>query len=97
MRRAARTDSTQTDIVNALRRCGCRVLHLHTLGSGAPDILVGLGRRLTMMELKSGDLSPSRRRLTPLEQDFARDWAGHVITIESVDQALAWAMNKGGK
>ncbi len=36
-----RVDSTQAQIVKELRRLGMEVEHLHTVGKGCPDILVG--------------------------------------------------------
>jgi hypothetical protein len=41
MRRIARVDKNQAEIVSALRKAGARVLHLHQHGEGCPDILVG--------------------------------------------------------
>lgn len=42
MRRAAKIDENQPIIVEALRAAGGSVVHLHQLGQGIPDILVGL-------------------------------------------------------
>lgn len=41
MRRATRTDINQAEIVAALRNVGTAVQHLHTLGKGTLDLLVG--------------------------------------------------------
>jgi hypothetical protein len=41
MRRAARVDENQPIIVEALRAGGASIVHLHQLGQGIPDILVG--------------------------------------------------------
>jgi hypothetical protein len=95
MTRARRVDANQARIVAALRRVGCRVLHLHTVGAGCPDILVALGKRLVLMEIKDGSLPPSARRLTPAEQRFHDLWHGHVVVISSVDDALEWV--RGGQ
>jgi len=42
VRRAARIDENQSIIVEALKAAGASVVHLHQLGQGIPDILVGL-------------------------------------------------------
>ena len=42
MRRASRIDKNQPMIVEALRAEGASVVHLHQLGKGIPDLLVGL-------------------------------------------------------
>ena len=42
-----RVDNNQTQIVKALRDMGCTVEHLHAVGKGCPDIIVGFkGRRM---------------------------------------------------
>jgi hypothetical protein len=41
MRIRAKVDTNQKSIVAALRKCGFQVAHLHQLGKGVPDILVG--------------------------------------------------------
>ena len=41
MRRAAKIDENQPEIVDALRAMGCSVTILSAVGNGCPDILVG--------------------------------------------------------
>ena len=41
MRRAARVDRNQAEIVVALRAGGASVQPLHAVGKGVPDLLVG--------------------------------------------------------
>jgi len=53
MRQRAKVDANQKQIVNALRKCGYSVLHLHTLGKGAPDIVVGVSGMNYLFEIKS--------------------------------------------
>lgn len=88
-RRAAKTDANQTDIVQALRKMGACVQHLHTVGKGCPDLLVGWRGVNLLVEIKDGDKSPSRRRLTPDEQEWHEAWRGHVAIVESVEDAVA--------
>lgn len=37
-----RVDRNQAEIVKALREAGASIAHLHTIGHGVPDILVGV-------------------------------------------------------
>jgi Holliday junction resolvase len=64
MRRAARTDSNQTEIVAILRSLGCSVQMLHAVGAGCPDLLVGVAGQNLLIEIKDGSRKPSARRLT---------------------------------
>lgn len=90
MRRRAKADSNQPSIVAAFRAAGLRVVHTHMVGGGFPDIIVGCGAQIAMVEIKDGSLSPSRRALTPAEADFHAEWP--VRVIETVDQAVALAL-----
>lgn len=87
-RRAARTDDNQTEIVQALRQCGCSVQSLAMVGQGVPDILVGFRGRNWLFEIKDGSKPPSRRSLTDDEQTWHLRWEGQVDTVEHVDDAL---------
>jgi hypothetical protein len=90
MRRAAKVDANQAEIVAALRRCGATVQHLHTVGQGCPDLLVGRGGVTFLLEVKDGAKPPSRRALTPQEAAWIEGWRGRpVAVVESVDDALA--------
>jgi len=99
MSRFSRVDANQSKIVAALRKIGCSVLHLHTLGDGAPDILVGVKKggatHNLLLEIKDGDKAPSARKLTPDEETFHRDWRGQVATVESVEEAIKFVISWG--
>ncbi len=58
------------------------------VGQGFPDICVAYRGITYLMEIKDGDLSPSRRRLTPDEQTFHEMWRGPVYIVTSVEEAL---------
>jgi hypothetical protein len=90
MKFAARIDSNQPAIVEALRKLGATVLHLHTIGKGAPDIAVGYQGKNALIEIKDGAKPPSARKLTPDEEKFHAEWRGQVAVIESVDEAIAF-------
>ena len=86
--RNAKADRTQPEIVKALRQVGATVQHLHTIGKGCPDILVGIRGINVVMEIKDGTLSPSKRVLTDDEKDWHESWRGQVCIVNSVDEAL---------
>lgn len=89
MRRAARTDATHTEIVEALRKAGATVHSLAGVGNGVPDLLVGVRGITLLVECKDGSKPPSARRLTPDQQDFMRTWkGGPVAVVDGVDAAL---------
>lgn len=93
MRRASRVDANQPTIVQALERVGCRVQHLHMVGKGCPDLLVGRAGELWLMEVKDGTKPPSKRALTKDEQAWHDLWAdvrstGRLVVVESVGDAL---------
>lgn len=88
MRRAAKIDDNQREIVSALRRVGCSVQSLAGVGKGVPDLVVGFRKRNFLLEIKDGSKSPSKRKLTPDEQNFHSMWKGQVVIVETVADAL---------
>lgn len=90
MRRAAKVDRNQPEIVKSLRRVGAVVLITSQL-KNCFDILVLFKGRIYMVEIKDGLLPPSGRKLTPGELEFKQKAESvgctyHVIT--SIDEAL---------
>lgn len=88
MRRNAKVDDNQQEIVRCLRQAGCNVLSLAAVGQGCPDLLVyrhatGL---LYMLEVKDGDKPPSRQRLTPHQVKFHETWP--VKVVKNIDEAF---------
>lgn len=81
MRRAAKTDRNQPEIVEALRKAGASVTLLHAVGDGCPDLLVGYRHHTILMEVKDGKKSPSERNLTPDQQEWHAGWRGGVLVI----------------
>lgn len=88
MRRAAKVDDNQADIVAALRYVGCSVTSLASVGRGFPDIIVGYDGKNYLMEIKDGNKPPSKRRLTPDEQAWQEAWRGQVAVVTSVEDAF---------
>lgn len=89
MRRAARVDRNQAEIIDALRAIGASVEPLHFAGRGMPDLLVGLGGVNYLLEVKDGERPPSERELTPAELEWHGAWRGRVVIVASVNDALA--------
>jgi len=86
---AKKVDANQARLVDALRRAGASVQHLHAVGKGCPDIAVGYRGVTYLLEIKDGDNPPSRQKLTPDEAAWHDAWRGHVIVVASIDEALA--------
>lgn len=91
MRRAAKVDANQAEIVKALRQAGCGVLDLSAVGKGCPDLLVHPPtypdcRFVALMEIKNkkgrGD------KLTPAQVKFHEGWKGWIYRVTSVQEAL---------
>ena len=88
-RYAARIDDNQPEIVTALQNAGASVQHLHAVGGGCPDILIGWRGVNLLAEIKDGSKPPSARKLTPSQKDWHDEWRGQKAIICSVDEALA--------
>lgn len=90
VRRAARTDANQQEIVEALRKVGATVHVTSHVGEGFPDLVVGFRWQTYLMELKDGDKPPSGRKLTPDEKFFLDHWkGGPAVVVNDAAEALA--------
>lgn len=67
MRRAAKVDANQAEVVAALRQAGAGVTLLHQVGGGCPDLLVGIHGCWGVIEVKDGAKPPSARKRTPAQ------------------------------
>lgn len=88
MRRAAKIDRNQPEIVEVLRKVGASVQPIHVIGKGCPDILVGFRGVNYVFEIKDGALFPSERKLTSDEEDWFKKWNGDVRVVETVEDVL---------
>lgn len=86
--RAAKIDANQNEIVNALRKAGCSVQILSSVGKGCPDILVGFCGVNILMEIKDGNKPKSAQKLTDDQVVWHRNWNGSVVVVNSVYEAL---------
>ena len=83
MRRAAKTDANQREIIAALEAVGASVFPSFRLGGGFPDLVVGFRGVTYLLEVKT-----PTGRLTPAEARFFAQWRGHAAVVRSVDEAL---------
>jgi hypothetical protein len=88
MRRNARIDANQNEIVKGLRVFGATVLITSQL-KNCFDILVGYKGVNYIMELKDGNKPPSQRKLTEGEQLFCDKWkGGNYNIVTELSQAI---------
>lgn len=93
MKYGARVDANQGEIVAAARAVGAEVQHLHSVGSGCPDLLVAFRGQWYVVEVKDGSKPPSARKLTDKERDwhdkFSRYAPVHIwATVDDVLHTL---------
>ena len=86
--RAAKVDANQKQIVEDLRNAGYGVAHLHTVGNGIPDILVGINGKNYLFEIKDPSQPPSKQRLTKKEKEFFETWLGHVDVAHTAEDIM---------
>jgi len=84
-----RVDDNQSAIVRALRAEGWTVAHLHAIGKGCPDLLVGLTKYGVkynfLLEVKDGSKS---WKLTPDQVIWHHNWKGQVDVVTSPENAV---------
>lgn len=90
MRRAAKVDRNQPEIVAALRKAGATVESLAAVGCGVPDLLVGFQGRTVLIEVKDGARPKSERQLTTDQIEWHASWRGDTCVVAgTVTEALA--------
>lgn len=87
MRRAAKIDANQPELVGALRSMGATVEITSQAHDGFPDVVVGYRGVTVLVEIKDGSLTPSRRKLTPAQVELHGRFAGAITIIETLEQA----------
>lgn len=92
MRRAARVDANQEEVVAALRKIGAVVTPLHAVGNGVSDLLVSFRQKWLVMEVKDGAKPPSARKLTPDEERWIGEQRAPVYIVTSPLEAVDIAM-----
>lgn len=88
MRRAARVDANQAEIVDALRAAWCSVVVLSAVGGGVWDIVVGRAGINYLLEIKDGSKPPSQRKRTPAQVRLHAEWRGQQAVCKTVEEAF---------
>lgn len=84
MRRDAKVDHNQTEIVSALRQIGASVYPLHFAGNGCPDLLVGFRDRNYLLEIKT-----PKGKLNAEQRTFHQSWRGQICVVKSASEAVS--------
>ena len=87
MRRAAKVDVNQPEIVKEFRSLGWYVLIISQL-KNCCDIIVSKNGRTIAVEIKDGSQPPSKQKLTEGEAKFMNEWQGEYKIINSVDAVI---------
>lgn len=84
MRRAAKVDANQPEIVAALRKMGWYVLIISQL-KNCCDLMISKNGRTIAVEIKDGSKPKSAQKLTEGEQKFKDGWQGEFRIITSLE------------
>lgn len=87
MRRAAKPDANQAEIIDALRQCGVSVEVIKQ----PVDLLVCCLGETSLMEVKNRD---GRDRLTLAQIDFISRWPGKIHVVHDVREAMLAILGK---
>lgn len=87
MRRAAKVDDNQAEIVKALRKAGFKV----EIIKKPVDLLVSNRKRTFLVEVKNEE---GKNTLTKEQVDFFARWPGEWHIVRSPEQAVAAAVGK---
>jgi Holliday junction resolvase len=83
MRRAAKVDANQEQIVSALRAAGATVQSLASIGKGCPDLLVARAGRMWLLEVKEG-----KGKVNDLQSKWHIQWNAPVHVVYGAEDAL---------
>jgi Holliday junction resolvase len=87
IRRAAKVDRNQPEIVSFFRKAGCSVAVTSSAHDGFPDLVVGFGGLTVLVEVKYGELPQSRQQLTPKQVDFFNEFKGAKTVVSTLQEA----------
>ena len=94
---ARKVDRNQKAIIDALEAAGCTVQSLHTVGGGCPDLLVGVHRRMWLVEVKAEEAPRSFKdgaksneaQTRARQKEWADRWRGAPpLTVRSPAEAV---------
>lgn len=92
MRRAAKVDANQDQVVIALKAAGATVQSLAAVGKGVPDLLVGWQGKTVLFEVKDGRRPPSEQRLTEQQLTWHGTWRGGPLCVVDGPEAALRAL-----
>ena len=85
MRKRGRRDANHNAIKEYAIALGFSVCDLADMGNGIPDLLLGMDGVNILVEVKDGNKPPSRRQLTPDENEWHAAWHGGVYIVERAE------------
>ena len=86
MKRAAKVDANQREIIAALRKIGCSVQLLHQVGGGCPDVMVGFRGVTTLLEIKN---PAGLNKVSESQITWQNEWrGGPVWVVRSAGEAI---------
>ena len=88
MKRAARVDGNQLQIIGALTEAGAVVTSLAAVGKGVPDLLVSYRGKWSLLEVKDGSRPPSERKLTEPQKRWQDKQRAATYVVTSPMEAL---------
>lgn len=88
---AKKVDENHSDVVAELRKYlkEATVFDASGAGKGFPDLVVGWRGRNYLIEVKDPEKVPSRRKLTPAQEEFHLAWQGQVSVCHSAAEICA--------
>lgn len=86
---SAKADKNQPEIVAEYRRLGASAQHVHMVGKGFVDIVVGYRGFNELVEIKDPKQPMSKRKLNKEEQKWHDNWSGTARVIETKEDVLA--------
>ena len=81
-----KVDSNQTKLVKHARKLGASVQHLHAVGGGVPDVIIGYQGKNYLCEVKA-----EQGKLNALQVTWFENWKGQACVIRTekdIDELL---------
>ncbi len=89
MRRAARVDANHSEIKACFLKLGYSVKDVFQIPNFC-DLAISKNNRTFLIEVKDSTKPPSKRKLTPGEQEFHAAWEDEVYIIKSLEDVVAF-------
>jgi hypothetical protein len=86
MRRAARTDANQHELVEALKKIGAKCFYIKE----PVDLVVGFRGRSLLLEVKRPG-----KPTTKAQEEFFATWPGEAHLVYTIDEAISAVIGKG--